>query len=49
VTETGVEILTARTKDSPPLWWEHEDRKKEGAAADTKSEAKVETRKEQKV
>ena len=22
VTEKGVEILTARTKDSPPLWWE---------------------------
>jgi methionyl aminopeptidase len=22
VTEKGVEILTARTKESPPLWWE---------------------------
>jgi methionyl aminopeptidase len=24
VTEKGVEVLTARTKDSPPLWWEAE-------------------------
>lgn len=24
VTETGCDILTARTEDSPPLWWEKE-------------------------
>ena len=34
VTETGVEILTARTADSPPLWWE-----KEGKGEQAKSVA----------
>jgi methionyl aminopeptidase len=32
VTEKGVEILTARTKDSPPLWWQKEAADKKGAA-----------------
>lgn len=25
ITADGAEILTARTKDSPPLWWEEKD------------------------
>ena len=29
VTETGHEILTARTADSPPLWWENEGKVQE--------------------
>ena len=24
ITAAGAEVLTARTKDSPPLWWETE-------------------------
>ena len=40
VTETGVEILTARTKDSPPLWWEEE----EGATQQSKQPASEESK-----
>ena len=29
VTETGVDILTARTKDSVPFWWEETEEEKE--------------------
>ena len=44
VTDTGVEVLTARTKDSPPLWWEEE--RKGDAAVDGDREEKVEERKD---
>ncbi len=37
VTEKGFEVLTARTKDSPPLWWETEEGSKEAAAMEASS------------
>lgn len=41
VTENGCEILTARTKDSPPLWWEvKEGEKKEEKEAEAASSSK---------
>lgn len=35
VTEKGYEILTARTKDSPPMWWEVESAASSSTAAAT--------------
>ena len=41
VTDTGVEILTARTKDSPPLWWEEGERASETGGVGGEMESKV--------
>ena len=37
VTETGYELLTARTADSPPLWWEKEEKAGNKAQTETQS------------
>lgn len=57
VTETGVEILTARTADSPPLWWEIEakneandvaEKSESGAADDATTTSKKKRRQRKK-